>query len=588
MRRFLSMFHRVSQVVCRPVFFPIAGLLAVIVLMLQPVQMGFSTADVLLLETGIFIFLVSLLLLLLRRCSFHLTAVDLLLGLWLVYMILRAWFTPSVPCFPAVARVLSLAVLYAALRLLFSSVYTSSRVVEGVVLLFVCLECLLCVYQLFIGTSRHSAYPITGSFLNPGPCSAVFLVGACLGLCRFFFPVSSRIFSPWRASVAFPLFTVLLCFLLLPLGWSRAALVSGLCCLLLSVWPHLSARLRLSVVVALLFVGVLLYLSKRGSADGRVLFWLVSSRSVASHPLFGSGMDSFFLAYSRATAALHGYLPGMLSVHADTLDYALADVVRVAVEQGIWGVVLALMSVFIVFFRLRKRSQPLALSLLGLLFFSLFSYPFQQLPFQLFFILMASFAATPDESDASACSRNGFIGHAAMALVGSILAVSSACLLLSPVRRHVRAVQESRLIVGRNNTRLLDEYARLHPLMRHDAGFLFRYGQMLASCGRYNESNHILWQGTLVSNDAMFHVLRGHNYMHLQAYAQARRAYRLAHVQSPSRLYPLYCLMRFYRRVGQHGHAVRVARVLLDMPLQPNSSLARKIRDEARKCLCGQ
>ncbi|MGN1256754.1 MAG: hypothetical protein ACI4UA_06300 [Bacteroidaceae bacterium] len=169
-----------------------------------------------------------------------------------------------------------------------------------------------------------------------------------------------------------------------------------------------------------------------------------------------------------------------------------------------------------------------------------------------------------------------------MSLVAMV--VGLAFVLTSPIVKRVQATRESRLILGQSNPRLLSEYHRLMPLMRHDASFLFRYGQMLASCGRYNESNHVLWQGTLVSGDAMFHVLRGHNYRHMCAYDQARRAYLQAHGQSPSRQYPLYCLMRLYRDMGHRREAVRTANVLLHMPRQ-QSPLAKKIREEAQNCI---
>ena len=132
------------------------------------------------------------------------------------------------------------------------------------------------------------------------------------------------------------------------------------------------------------------------------------------------------------------------------------------------------------------------------------------------------------------------------------------------------------LVVGRNDVRLIDTYEQLLPYMRHDARFMFRYGQLLALVGRYNESNHVLWEGSLVSTDGMFHVLRGHNYLCLHAPGLALKAYRQAHAQCPARQYPLYCLMRAYRRLGHRNRAAQVARTLLHMPSGPDSPLDRK------------
>ena len=564
---------------------PLTGVLAVVGLMFRPVQAGFCPAESALPVVAGVLAVVGMLCLLARRRQFRLTAIDALAGAWLLYVLLRGWCTPEVPCLPAVLRAVSLAALYAALRLLFACAAPPSLMVEGTLAGFALVEGLICVWQLLSGGSHHADFPFTGTFLNPGPCSAVLLMGVCLGMYRFFFPISSQHARLSRLHSALCLSAMVLCLLLLPLGWSRAALLSALCCLAVMTWRRMTSRMHLLLAVGLLVAGGVLYLLKRGSADGRVLFYAVSSMSVAAHPILGSGMGSFFHAYAQETALLHARLPEALVRHAGTIEYALSDGVRVAVEQGAVGLVLTILLVSIVLYRLRRRSEALALVLLGLLVFSLFSYPFQLLPFQLLLVLLASSAATSP----GAKSHDGVAAARARGIMGASLvclfAVTSAFLAYDPVAERVQATRQSRLIMGHDSPRMLGQYQRLYPLMRHDAQFLFRYGQLLASCGRYNESNHVLAQGALVSNDAMFHVLRGHNYRHLQAPCEAARAYRQAHGQTPARLYPLLCLMRLYRQAGQRAPAVRVARMLLHMPQAGGSPLDREIRDEAKNCL---
>lgn len=571
-----------------PLLIPLAGLLAVVGLMLAPVSQGFGMADAALPVVAVALAVVGLLLVLARQSRLRLTATDLLLCAWLLYGLLRAWCAPGVPCLPAVLRGVSLVALYAGLRLTFSYAVPSTLATESAVSGFALLQCLLCLFQMATGSSRHALFPFTGTFLNPGPCSAVLFMGACLGLYRYFYPISSRHTPTHRAYSVLTIATLVLCTLLLPLGWSRAALLGGAVCLLVVAWPRLTSRLRLSVLAAMLLAGLLLYLLKRGSADGRVLFYAISSHSVASHPLWGTGPGTFFHAYAQATASLYAQLPMALARHAGTLDYALCDGMRVAVEQGLVGLLLALSWVATVLWQLRRRSPALALVLLGLLVFSLFSYPFQLLPFQLLLVLLAAYAAggsgAAEASDA--CSRHA--GGISVYLVAGVFAVTSAILVLPPIRARVRATEQSRLIVGRDSPRMLPQYERLLPLMRHDAQFLFRYGQALAACGRYNDSNWVLAQGALVSNDAMLHVLRGHNYRHLHACTQAARAYRQAHAQCPARQYPLLCLMRLYRQAGQQARARQVAHMLLAQPVEARSPLSREIRDEAKSCILEQ
>lgn len=567
------------------------GVMAVVACMLLPVHEGVAQADVALLGGSVALVLPGLLAWRASGKPFRLTATDAVLGLWAAYVVLRAWSTPDVPCFPSLARTLGLLAAYASLRLVMRSSRLALCLAEHAVMAYACLECLLCLGQLCTGTSRHAAYPVTGTFLGPASCSAVFLMGTCLSVARLWqgSPWSGR--CPWR-TMLLPLVTLLLCGLLLPVGWSRAAVLSGLCCLVALLWPRLSKGKRCLLVAGGLVALVVLYLCKRGSADGRVLFALVSMTAVGQHPLCGSGLATFAHAYSQSLAALHTQLPAALVSHASPLDFALSDVARVAVEQGLVGLAFALLSLVLVLRALYRQSPQLALVLAALSLMACLSYPFQLLPFQLLFVLLAACSAAPrgsqvagvSEGDADGATRLRPCGTAWTPLAVAAVAIALPALLLPRVQRYARASRDSVLVVGRNDVRLLDTYERLLPCMRHDARFMFRYGQLLAQAGRLNESNRVLWEGSRLSTDGMFHVLRGHNYLRLHAPDLAVRAYRRAHAQCPARQYPLYCLMCLYRDAGQPQAAARVACTLLAMPAGPASPLARQINEEARNC----
>ena len=355
-----------------PHLLSLAGVLAVVGLMLYPVQTGFGRADVALPVAAAVLAVLGLCMRVVSPVRPRLGNIDFIVTVWLLYVLLRAWYTPQVPCLHAVVRAVSLASLYAGLRLLFSCSAPSALFTEGSLTLFALLQALLCIFQLLTGSSRHALFPFTGTFLNPGPCSAALFMGACLGLYRFFSPIPSQNVRVRQLVFWLTAGTLVLCSLLLPVGWSRAALVSGLCCLVAAGWRRMSLRLRCSLVLCLLAAFLLLYALKRGSADGRVLFFAVSSSAVAQSPFFGSGIGTFFHAYGQQTAALHSQMPLALAAHADTLTYALSDGMRVAVEQGVTGLFIALMLVLNILHRLRKRSSALWLVLFGLLVFSLF------------------------------------------------------------------------------------------------------------------------------------------------------------------------------------------------------------------------
>lgn len=141
----------------------------------------------------------------------------------------------------------------------------------------------------------------------------------------------------------------------------------------------------------------------------------------------------------------------------------------------------------------------------------------------------------------------------------------------------------STLIIGHNNDRFIEYYRQIYPFMQGDTQFLFRYGQLLADRKRWNESNAVLLQGISQSNDAMFYVVLGNNYLQLQAYADAEHCYKTAHALSPARLYPLYKLMLFYEHTDNIKQTTQTAQVLLRMRPKTQSPLTRQILHEASR-----
>ena len=163
-----------------PHLLSLAGVLVVVGLMLYPVHTGFGRADVALPVAAAVLAVLGLCARVVSPVRPRLRGIDFIVVVWLLYVLLRAWYTPQVPCLHAVVRAVSLASLYAGLRLLFSCSAPSALFTEGSLTLFALLQALLCIFQLFTGSSRHAFFPFTGTFLNPGPCSAALFMGVCL------------------------------------------------------------------------------------------------------------------------------------------------------------------------------------------------------------------------------------------------------------------------------------------------------------------------------------------------------------------------------------------------------------------------
>ena len=87
----------------------------------------------------------------------------------------------------------------------------------------------------------------------------------------------------------------------------------------------------------------------------------------------------------------------------------------------------------------------------------------------------------------------------------------------------------------------IKDYYELFPLLNDNPQFLFDFGSLLRDCGRYNDSNAMLRQGTSLSADPMFHILMGRNYEDMEEYDKADSLYDHAfRMSQPNRIYPLY------------------------------------------------
>ncbi|HCN54023.1 MAG TPA: hypothetical protein DIS88_09605 [Prevotella sp.] len=114
---------------------------------------------------------------------------------------------------------------------------------------------------------------------------------------------------------------------------------------------------------------------------------------------------------------------------------------------------------------------------------------------------------------------------------------------------------------------------------------MFTFAKTLRQAGRYNDSNAILRQGTLISNDPMFYLLQGNNYKDMKQYPLAEWAYRKAYAMMPNRIYPLYQLMLLYQVSGQRGKMRQMARKILEFRPKVPSPATREIKSKAKEVL---
>lgn len=528
-----------------------------------PVERGWSETDISLTYAICGLSVMAFVMFVLQKQHFLFSSIDTIVCLWFLYVILRAYFDSTYPCASFCLRMIQMFTLYTGLRLLFSSTEIPERIIVMSVIICAFYEVFIGMKQIINDSSRHNLYAITGTFLNPGPYSAFLSLGLVM---------SAHIKKGYCLPTIFAI--------LLPATWSRAAFVSAAVCVCIIYWD-LWKRRKWQIAIGALIIMTGLYFMKQGSADGRSIIYLISMLCIGNTPIFGAGIGSFCHQYAEKMASFYHQHPSFNYQSADVIESAYNCLLQIGVEQGVIGIGLAVILVILLFVRLSKKGKTLEMGLLCLLIFSMFSYPFDQLPYQIIFVLISAYAATDRKEIILSKYRELWSKKFLLpvAALGCVFVFSSFAHKHIYVRE--KAESDYRVMAGISHSAFIDDYYELLPYLRGNANFLFDFGKMLSSDGRYNDSNAMLRLGTLTSNDPMFYVVQGNNYCEMASYLEAEKAYQKAFNIMPNRIYPLYRLMLFYEKVGNKEQMKEMAQRVADFKVKVASPATKEMQKKA-------
>ena len=501
---------------------------------------------------------------------------------WWVCVSLNYVFVSPYPAAEVYGKAMALGVAYVALRLVIPFCGRAFTRLWWVGL------CAAGGYELWTGfmqlagreASRHHLFDVTGTFFNPGPYAIFVAVVLAVSVAWWYrhgeaFAGRGRWSRMGACSVAA---VAVFCFPVLVATWSRAAWVAVAVAAACLLWKAHRRMVLWGMGVAVC-AGVAAYFLKQGSADGRLLMTMVAGRAWAGEWLCGHGLGGYAQAYGAAQEAFFAARPGSpLSVVAGSPEYAFNGVLGVGVEQGVLGVVPALVLGLWSLAVLCRRGEVSAYGWLVLLVSSLFSYPFALWPFLSLAVAWVALAVSLEAGTAE-------VRWWKRTAVWPVVAAGGWCVwnLSDDTARRVEEYEEFRRVRGIQDVAFLEDYRKKYEDLKAYPDFLFTFGTALREAGRYNESNAMLRQGTRVSCDPVFYTLMGNNYRDLGAVAEAESAYRKAFGMLPGRMYPLYRLMKLYEAEGQMRKAEEMARQIIAFRPKVDSPAVREMKNEAKK-----
>ena len=502
----------------------------------------------------------------------ELTISDAIIGIWILYYVGRVWIGNEFYCRTEFLKAMQLLLLYCSLRLLMNKARVSERVLIILIIVGGCYEAMYGAWQMVEGSSRHPMFALTGNLQNPGPYSAYLMLGLVVGVVT------------WLLYKEEPKESLLLKFIyvamipisiVLPATWSRAAFIS-IAMIALWLFRQYYWKYRYIVWGVLFIAGLLFYFVKQGSADGRIIIWQSSITKWCDSPWFGVGIGGFLNTVAEGMTLLNERNIDLTD--AGVTDNAYNILVKILVEQGIVGGLVAIILCIVLLKTLYMNSRPLFYGMLSLLIFSMFSYPFDLLPYKIITVVVIAWSE----------SKNG----KRVCMLGRVNTFILSCLLIffswqmyKLMKESYEADKDYTMIRGLYDKSFIKDYYDLLTLEGDNPQFLFDFGKILREQGRYNDSNAILRQGTLCSADPMFYVLMGNNYRDMEYYDLAEHSYKKAFSIMPNRIYPLYQLMQMYVDRGNMIKSKTMAEKIIEMKPKIQSPATREMKDKAKRII---
>lgn len=579
-----------------------------ILLTVMPVEVRLSDVDTYLCVVAITIGLAGLFCLIYRKSENRITVVDGLVTLWTIYYFCRIWIGAEYPCAIDFLESMEMVLLYFLLRFVLQDCRIPVQWLIGGFCICGLYESALGAYQLITGSGRHDLFVLTGSFLNPGPYSAYLMVTVVMGVIynqtnfdgvisksahmvnlikESTHTYSNKVLIDKICKInkiryyvlfliqSFSLIGGWMALLIIPATWSRAAFV-GLCICALWRYRKVYWKYRWIVWGALLVLAVGFYFFKRGSADGRTLIWIASVISWLHEPWFGVGVGGFCHACAEGIAEIWTIRPNSAFFDSGGVaDYAYNSLIGILVEQGVVGFVICITTVGVAMWRLKGECMTLFVAMVALLIFSMFSYPFELLPYRIMLVLV--FAWSESVKKGGVC-----LPVNKMMSIFVCLIITTLCWLLrEEVMERIERDKEVRRFSSMQNAAFLSDYYELLPYETDNSLFLFDFAQTLRKECRYRDSNAILYKGVLVSADPLFYTLIGNNYRDDKMYGLAENAYMKAYSVMPNRLYPLYQLMMMFVETGNKCKAYNMAMRIKESKIKIESKATLQMREKA-------
>jgi O-antigen ligase len=542
-----------------------------------------------------------------REISISITWTDILLALFVCYQILRTKYLTTIVFYEFAVLILFYIILRSINKEKIRYLLIFVLFAGGIQAVFGNLQ----LYGFY--PSHHSLFKMTGSFFNPGPYAGYLVSVLPIAFGIYLFSKSDNKKIIWKVSngqetsgsriskikhqaialikqlephlfIYISILTSIAILLVLPASKSRAAWLAAIASGGYLLFKHYKNRwldiltytkqqplnkwaLRLkrwsgsilnrSIAITLItiitcVIGYGLYNMKKGSADGRLLVWKVTSEMIKDKPLLGYGFNSFQAKYMEYQGKYFQSRPDSPeAMVADENRYAFNEPLRLFAETGFIGLILALYVIISIFLTVRpkerydnltSKTEPdyltiASATIISIIVFGLFSYPAEILPIKINFVIVIAITSGIQKSIFNA---NPLATHSQYIVKPILLAIP--LILLFPAIKELQKKQsayqtwneahrEYQMGIYKEST---ETYSSIYPELKNNGDFLINYGKALCMAEEHKNAIEILQEAKNHLQNTIIYTAMGDSYKALGETEKAEEAYKFASQIIPS------------------------------------------------------
>lgn len=309
--------------------------------------------------------------------------------------------------------------------------------------------------------------------------------------------------------------------------------------------------------------------------------WQSSVKAILDKPINGVGLGHFAEGYAPAQREFLADNPNWANA-AGTPSYAFNEYLEIGIEQGVGGMLIFLVAIsFAVNIMIRGDvyDRVIGLGFIAYLIFAFASYPLKLPPLQILFVILLSFSAS--------VARKGWTIKGIYALFFPAIALSISIFCYRQMGEDASNLwRQSRILYTMKLYQdAVEESALLERKLEYNHEFLFEYGNSLVKIGQNERAIEVLTKATRLSIDPMIYNVMGNAYTQMQDYDNAEKCYITAYETVPSRIYPLYLLVKLHGISGDKKRCLYYANKLMTQKDKIPSPAANDMRKEVHKIL---